>query len=478
MPRMLRGPRWLVALALGGLIVLPTRSLGAERDPSGAWQGSLQGMLRISMRFERTIGGTWMGIMDSPDQGAMGMALDSVTFERDSLRCELRRVGGVYLARLGTRGDTLFGMWRQSGVSVPLDMVRGVAPMGTRRPQEMAPPYPYDTLEVSFDNVRDKGVRLAGTLSYPRGKGPFPVVLLITGSGLEDRDETVFGHRPFKVLADHLTRAGIAVLRVDDRGVGRSRGSNAGATTEMYASDALAGVEFLKRRPEVDKKRIGLVGHSEGGLIAPMVATRSKDVAFIVLLAGPGVRGDSLLLLQSAALRRALGVSEENLAREAEANRRVHAAMAAADSAALVRAVRALVDVQLASSPSAQRGSEADVQSLVDSAVRTCWDPWTRWLAAHDPAPVLQRVRVPVLAVNGSRDLQVTPRENLAAIERALQAGGNADHTVRELPGLNHLFQRCTSCTIAEYGQLEETFAPSALTVVSNWIRARMLPAK
>lgn len=471
------GSRWLQRAIVGGfallLAVAPVRASETVRDVSGFWQGTLQGLMPLSMRFERTRLGAWMGSLDSPTQGAMGLALDSVVFQGDSLRCVLKRVEGVYTARLSASGDSLVGTWRQSGMSVSLNLARGKAPIGPRRPQEMAPPYPYDTLEVAFDNPRAKGVRLAGTLSYPRGKGPFPAVLLITGSGLEDRDETVFGHRPFKVLADHLTRAGLAVLRVDDRGVGRSRGSNAGATSDVYSYDALAGVEFLRKRPEVDRKRIGLVGHSEGGLIAPLVATRSKDVAFLVLLAGPGVRGDSLLALQSASIRRGLGVSEENLAREAELNRRVHAAMVAGDSAGLVRAVRALVEAQLDGVPGAQRGTDSDIQSLVDGAVRTCWDPWMRWFAAHDPVPVLKRVRVPVLALNGSRDVQVTSRENLGGIEQALTAGGNADFSVRELPGLNHLFQHCTSCTVAEYGQLEETFSPSALEAIADWLRTR-----
>src|SRR5262245_10147426 len=248
--RAMPGSRWLQRALVGGsallLALAPVRAAETVRDVSGYWQGTLQGMLPISMRFERTRVGLWMGSLDSPTQGAMGMALDSVVFQGDSLRCMLKRVDGVYAARLSASGDSLIGTWRQSGMSVALNMARGNAPTGPRRPQEMAPPYPYDTLEVAFDNPRAKGVQLAGTLSYPRGRGPFPAVLLITGSGLEDRDETVFGHRPFKVLADHLTRAGIAVLRVDDRGVGRSRGSNAGATSDVYSYDALAGVEFLR----------------------------------------------------------------------------------------------------------------------------------------------------------------------------------------------------------------------------------------
>ena len=306
----------------------------------------------------------------------------------------------------------------------------------------------------------------------------------------------MFGHRPFRVIADHLTRQGIAVLRVDDRGVGGSTGSSRGATSVDFASDALAGVEFLRTRAEIDKRRIGLIGHSEGGLIAPLVATNWKDtalemdptgqkvqaatadVAFLVLLAGPGVRGDSLMVLQSVAARRALGVAEADLAREAVVSRRVFAALAKADSATVARELRALVELQISALPETERPDATQLEPLTKSALGTLWSPWMRWFAAYDPDPVLRRVRVPVLALNGEKDFQVTPRENLAGIERSLKAGGNRDVVARELPGLNHLFQLCRTCTLAEYSQLEETFAPPALTIISDWIRARTGLAK
>ena len=492
---MLRSPVLALALLFGSVTAIAAPSppvAPPARDVAGHWRGSIDGMLRIVMHFERGADGALRGTMDSPDQGAFGLALDTVVFVRDSLRCELRRIRGGFDAQLTPAGDTLRGHWRQAGASVPLTLARGAAVAAApARPQEKYPPYPYDTLAVSFPNTRAASVTLAGTLTLPRGKGPFPCALLITGSGPEDRDETVFGHRPFRVLADHLTRQGIAVLRMDDRGVGGSTGGSRGATSVDFASDALAGVEFLRTRAEIDKRRIGLIGHSEGGMIAPLVATNwknttldvdpaagmvqvaSADVAFIVMLAGPGVRGDSLMVLQTIAGRRALGVTEASLAREAEVARRAFAALAAADSAATAREMHALVELQVLSLPESARPDSANRAALAHSAFGTLWDPWMRWFAAYDPVPVLKRVRVPVLALNGAKDFQVTPRENLAGIEMALKAGGNRDYTVRELPGLNHLFQTCTSCTLAEYSQLEETFAPSALTIVSDWIRAK-----
>jgi len=470
MPGMLT---WNACVALSLILLVGEGSrAAAARDPAGSWRASLLGAIRVGLRIERSADGTLRATLDSPDQGAMGMKLDSLVCTEDSVRFELRVSRATYAARLSSGGDSLTGIWRQGGMAVPLAFTRGEPP-ALRRPQEPLPPFPYDTLTVAFDNPRAKGVRLAGTLTLPRGGGPFPAALLISGSGQQDRDETVFGHRPFKVLADHLTRQGVAVLRLDDRGVGGSTGPFLAATSEDYASDALSGVEFLAQRPEIAKRGIGLIGHSEGGVIAPDVATRSRDVAFIVLLSGPGVRGDSLMLLQLAATRRSLGITRAHVERELPAARRVWAAQLAGDSVACAVAMRELVETQLAALPETQRNAGGTLEQLTAGGLAQVWSPWMRHFAAHDPAPALRRVRCPVLALNGERDVQVTPKENLAGIEAALRAGGNRDVTVRELPGLNHLFQTCQGGSQAEYSLLEETFAPAALEIVSEWIRKR-----
>jgi hypothetical protein len=293
---------WLALLACG----TPARSAEPGRDPVGHWQGSIQGMVRIVVHVERRADGTLAGTMDSPDQGALGLRLDSLAFTGDSLHFRLRMVGGEYAARMNAAGDTLQGAWSQLGMSMPLALARTSAPPEPKRTQRIVPPYAYDTVAVSIANPAAAGVTLAGTLTLPRGKGPHPAAILITGSGGQDRDETVFGHRPFRVLADHLTKRGIAVLRLDDRGVGGSTGKQADATSEDFATDVAAGVEWLAKCPDIARKRIGLIGHSEGGLIAPIVANQRSDVAFMVLLAGPGLRGDSLMILQNMAVRRAL----------------------------------------------------------------------------------------------------------------------------------------------------------------------------
>jgi len=455
----------------------PADSPGA-RGVEGNWQGTIQGMIRIVFHFQRDSLDALTGTMDSPDQGAFGLAIDTISFAGDSLRFEMQRIRGAYAGRLEATGDSISGYWTQGGFTLPLHLARQAKPIELRRPQEPKKPYPYAEDTVRIEN-RAAGVSLAGTLTKPSAGGPFPAVLLITGSGPEDRDETVFGHRPFLVLADHLTRQGIAVLRVDDRGVGGSSGSQRTATSEDFASDVLAGVAFLKARRDIDPKRIGLIGHSEGGLIAPMAAVRARDVAFIVLLAGPGLRGDSLLLLQNAALLRASGVGDEAIARQLTAMRRVLARVVeGADSAAVFRAAREMVEAQLASVPAEQRRAFGSSDSLAIGATRQYLFPWMRFFIGFDPRPTLERVKCPVLALNGAKDLQVTPAENLAAIEQALKRGRNPDFTVRELPGLNHLFQAAATGAVSEYAQIEETIAPAALEEMSAWILARTSPRR
>ena len=446
----------------------------ASHTPEGTWQGTLQGALRLVLHVERGASGGLTAKLDSPDQGAMGLAIDTLWVAGDSLHFEMRRLRASYAASMSADDSTLAGLWSQGGLALSLTLKRNDRAIVTRRPQDPVPPYPYDTLEVAYPNAR-AGVKLAGTLTIPRAAGPHPCALLITGSGPENRDEEIFNHRPFRVLADHLTRKGIAVLRVDDRGVGGSTGSTAGATSEDFAGDVLAGIEFLKGRKEIDAKKIGLIGHSEGGLIAPLVATRSNDVAFIVLMAGPGVRGDSLLILQAAAVRRLQGIGEDAIAREATAMRHAHAMVRKGDSLGIARASRELVEVQVSMTPEAQRANLGSIDNLAAQADRQFSLPWMRFFVSYDPAPTLMKVRCPVLALNGSKDFQVPPKENLAALSAALAAGGNRDATVKELPGLNHLFQTANTGALSEYAVIDETIAPAALDEMSGWIAARTL---
>jgi hypothetical protein len=299
-------------------------------------------------------------------------------------------------------------------------------------------------------------VRLAGTLTLPEGKGPFAAVVLIAGSGANGRDEKVFGHAPFLVLADHLTRHGVAVLRFDKRGVGQSTGDFAAATTADFAADAEAGAAYLRSRPEIDRRRIGLIGHSEGGVIAPMVAERDPAIAFLVLMAGPGVRGDRIIMAQTRAIAAASGAPPAALeAGEARQRRFLDVLMAAKDQAAAETAVRGMLEGRMP-------------DAAVEAQVKVAASPWYRSYIAYDPAPALRRLRIPVLALIGSKDLQVPPDQNLPALRAALAGDPRAE--VAELPGLNHLFQPATTGSPAEYGQIEQTLSLIALDRISSWI--------
>ena len=333
-----------------------------------------------------------------------------------------------------------------------------------KRPQNPVRPYPYNDESVYFYN-ESAGIRFAGTLTYPESEGPFPAAVLITGSGPQDRDETVVGHRPFFVLADYLTRQGIAVLRYDDRGVGGSSGIYDGTdTTEDFAGDALAAAEYLKNRQEIDSEKIGLIGHSEGGTIAPMVAAHSSDIAFIVSMAGQGITGVELTLIQAESIDRAEGASEEYI--------RI--------KLLLFEGTIEIVREEPNNNAAAERIAELvqDTLSHEDTSIQKAWIealmgfliPWERYGLLYDPRMALMNVHCPVLAINGEKDVQVSSRENLAAIEEALKAGGNDQYTIIEFPGLNHLFQHAETGAMSEYGLIEETIAPIVLETTANWI--------
>jgi fermentation-respiration switch protein FrsA (DUF1100 family) len=458
--------------ALLGLLLLCGAPVRAGRTPEGLWEGTLQGTLRIVVHIRSAEHG-FAATMDSPDQSAMGLPIDTLAFARDTLRFEMRAIRGDFVGAMNAAGNELAGRWHQGTVTLPLTLKKTEHETQLVPPQEPKPPFPYAVDTVRVIN-HEGGVSLAGSLTEPRSGGPFAAVTLVTGSGPEDRDEMVFGHRPFLVLADHLTRAGIAVLRLDDRGVGGSTGNFAAATSQDFASDARAAVEFLKGRKEIAADRIGLIGHSEGGLVAPMVAVNSKDVAFIVLLAGPGLRGDSLLCLQVERIVRAAGADEATVHAETRLNRSLIAAfLQGGDSAAVSARVHQLIRDRLAQLPAPARTSFGDPDSLAESQLARLRSPWMRFFLTYDPAPTLRRVRCPVLALNGEKDVQVPARENPKAIGDALRAGGNRDFRTKALPGLNHMFQTAQTGAVSEYMRIEETMAPVALDEIAQWISSR-----
>jgi fermentation-respiration switch protein FrsA (DUF1100 family) len=367
------------------------------------------------------------------------------------------------------------GAFAPAGASQSLPQTPGAA--SPARPQEPRAPLPYRSEEVAYQNAA--GVRLAGTLTLPEGGGPFPAVVLISGSGPQDRDSELFGHRPFLVLADFLTRRGIAALRSDDRGVGESGGVFAEATTADFADDARAAVQYLRARPDIRRDAVGVVGMSEGGLVAPIVAGTPGTVDFAVLLGAPGVRGDQVLFQQAALIARAMGAPEPQI----DYNRRVQAELfeaivAEEDAAARAGRMEAVLRAQFAAVPDAERAARGLTRAAEDewirSQLRTMGGPWFRFFLMYDPLPALREVRVPVLAVTGGRDLQVPPDPNLARVEAALREGGNADVTAVVLPGLNHLLQNARTGVPAEYAEIPETMSPEAMERIAGWILERV----
>ena len=429
----------------------------APSDIDGAWSGTLDtGSVKLRLVFHvmNTANGL-KATLDSVDQGANGIPVGTVTRKEASIRFDAPAINGVYDAKIA--GDRMEGTWSQNGYSFPLVLQRiknASELQPPRRPQVPKPPFPYAARDVQYENKLGS-VTLAGTLTIPKGSGPFPAVLLIAGSGAHDRDEALMGHKPFLVLADHLSRHGIVVLRSDKRGVGESDGVYATATTNDFAFDAAAGVAFLQTVPQVNRHRIGLVGHSEGGIIAPIVAAQNPDVAFIVLLAGSGVPGDRIIVDQVRLIAEADGATPEQAAAAAARQQAILELVKKGDNAQL----RAMLREKLP-------------EAAVGSSIATLTSPWYRNFIVYDPATALRKVKCPVLAIAGSKDLQVPPHENLAAIRAALEAGGNRHVETVELPGLNHLFQHARSGSPSEYASIEETMAPEAMEKIAGWINA------
>ncbi len=464
-----------VLCSVGGraAIAAPPAEGAAAQAAEERWRGAIdlsavgQGELEFFVTFSRA-GAEVTATLSIPAQGVHGAPLQAVHYDEQRIAFTLAtQPPAVFEAR--RTGDRAEGTLTQ-GAQLPIRMRRLAEeePGGDRRPQTPRPPFPYRQLPF---RVQRPGFALAGTLTLPQGAGPHPAVLLLTGSGPQDRDETIFGHRPFLVLADALTRAGIAVLRLDDRGVGSSGGAFAEATSEEFVEDALAAVDALAGVDEIDGDRIGLIGHSEGGLVAAFAAARSARIAALVLLAAPGVPGRSLMPQQLAAIERAAGLDEQTVAAHVRAQEALFDLVLAGAAEEEIRsAAERLVDLQLQATGGAD---PARREEAVQQALRQVGSPWFRRFLVLDPAEALRRVRCPVLALGGTLDLQVPAAANLDAIAAALAAAGNEAVTTRRLEGLNHLFQHANTGLVDEYGEIEETIAPEVLTLIADWLRER-----
>lgn len=445
----------------------------SEISIEGIWEGKLKvpgTELRIIFKISKNPDGTLTATLDSPDQRVTGIPVEKVMVKDNTLYLEINSVGGIFEGKISSDFLTIEGQWKQSGQTLPLTVKRVDKAVEMLRPQEPKKPYPYIEEEVVYEN-KEAEITLKGTLTLPPGKSSPPVVLLITGSGPQDRNEAIAGHRPFLILADYLTRQGIAVLRVDDRGVGESTGDFSQATSEDFASDVLAGIEYLKTRKEINPKQISLIGHSEGGLIAPMVAVKSPDVAFIILMAGTGLTGEEILYLQGALISRAMGVSEEDIAKNRQFNEKIFSLIKEEkDEKTIEEKLRQMFMTDWAELNEEEKSRIGDPEVFLKAQLQSLLSPWLKFFLIYDPKPTLNKVKCPVLAINGEKDLQVPPKENLSAIEEALKSGGNQDYTIKEIPNLNHLFQTAQIGLPSEYGKIEETISPIALKIITDWI--------
>ena len=430
-------------------------------DIDGAWLGTLEVGAGIKLRVVFHVVNTDSGLvttMDSPDQGMNGLPTTKTTRDGTKLKIDVQKLSGAFEGTIDLDTNSIVGTWTQ-GAEMPLVLhrLKNQSELELRRPQNPTKPYPYHDEDVSYEN-KLQNVTLAATITIPPGKGPFPAVVLITGSGPQDRDESLLGHKPFLVLSDYLTRHGIAVLRADDRGTAKSTGDFATGTTADFATDTEAGIAYLKTRPEINPRKIGLIGHSEGGIIAPMIAARNPDVAFIVMMAGSGVPGDEILVAQVQAIAESSGKTHEEAVKTAAKQREILALVKSEKDPAVLE--KALKDKLAGEGLEAQAGIE----------IKALTSPWFRYFMAYDPATALRKVTCPVLAINGEKDMQVPPKQNLPAIRKALEQAGNKHFEVDELPGLNHLFQTAKTGSPAEYASIEETISPVALDKISTWI--------
>jgi len=425
--------------------------------------------------------------LDSLTEGLMNLTTD-FSWDEQRFAFDLPATAASFEGEFNDARDQIVGKWQQAGNQYDLTFDKReleeteVSPR-LNRPQTPQPPFPYEVNEVNFRNP-SADVTLAATLTIPAsgnatdddagGKTPrrWPAVVLISGSGPQDRDETIMGHKPFAVIADHLTRQGIAVLRYDERGVGQSTGKFSGATTIDFAADALAAVEFLKSQSTIDPNHIGLIGHSEGGLIAPYLAAQHDQIDFIVMLAGPGVNGKQILIDQIPAGAQLAGASDSTVqALKVLVAKYVDLILAGqADDA---EATQALFD-QL--TQVTEQGNQVDqlLGASIPATLNALDTPWSHYFLEHEPAKFLSQVRCPVLALNGSKDVQVSPQLNLPAIRKALEQANNPDVTIRELDNLNHLFQNADTGAGSEYLSIEETIAPAALQLIADWILERV----
>ncbi|WP_291119996.1 alpha/beta hydrolase family protein [Flavobacterium sp. UBA6135] len=442
------------------------------QDIVGDWKGTLKVMgtdLELQFNFAKN-NENYVGNLSVPQQKAMGIQLTAVKFENNTLDIFIEDATITYSAKLNANNE-LVGKFSQRGQEFDLTLVKGFTEIiKPNRPQEPKAPFDYTIEEVIFENKKDNAT-LSGTLTYPKNKKSFPTVILISGSGPQDRNSEIFHHKPFWVIADYLTKNGIAVLRYDDRGVGKSTGDRKLATSNDFATDVEAAISFLKTKKQIDPKKIGLIGHSEGGMIAQIVASKDKSIAFIVLLASPGIPGNELLKEQAHRIGKAAGMTEEELVKAGKTNETIYNLVKSdLNQSDLVAQLNAVMSENLKENMLFQMQSPEEKEKTLTQQTQGITVPWFRYFMRFNPSDYIEKIKCPILALNGDKDLQVIAESNLTAIAEAVKKAGHKNSTIKEYPNLNHLFQESETGKIEEYETLEQTFSPEVLKDIKNWI--------
>jgi uncharacterized protein len=457
---------------------------------TGTWEGSLnvQGnQIPIVFHISKDSANKLIASFDSPSQHAFNLPCSEVILKDDSVNLIMPIIKGKYTGLLSKDNKQVDGFWFQGPGSLPLSITKTsetAVVKEHKRPQTPKPPFPYNSDDVVYMNA-DKSLQYGATLTYPKTDSinlsanakTYPAVLLITGSGQQDRDENLFDHKPFAIIADYLTRNGFAVLRVDDQGIGKSTGNFGQATTADFAKDVEASLDFLEKQSMVNKEKIGLIGHSEGGMIAPMVADERKEIEFIVLLAGPGIPIIDLMQQQMEAV----SLSEGSSPAEAKAGGQLmhivwEEAVKNEDSATTVKNIRMKIDtwsktLDTGTLAKIKKNNTSAINSQIAQAMSLLNGKWYKYFISFNPQPYLQKLNCKVLALNGSKDVQVVAEPNLNGIRSSLKKSKSPEYEVIEIPGLNHLFQTCIKCSPSEYNDLEESFSPKALDIMGNWLQ-------
>ena len=447
------------------LITLVT--IGAKAQSVNNWKGILNmGNTKMDLYFKiLDTNGKYTSTLSVPIQNLKDFPMDSTIYEHGNLRIVNNQLGMNYSGIFQKESNEFKGKFSQGGMSFDMNLTQVNGVEQRKFPQEPKAPYPYNEEDVEFVNSVE-GNKLSGTLTYPKGEGKFPAVILISGSGSQDRNETILGHKPFLVIADYLTRNGIIVLRYDDRGVGGSEVPKniASTTTENIAMDAQAALDFLKNRKDVSQ--VGVIGHSEGGTIAFILASKENTPDFIISMAGTGLKGSEILLKQQKDIYTIMGLSSDMINSNYEMNNKIYQMIDSTDK--IDDNFRTeIINILSKSSLIPSNTPEKDLQNMANQVL----SPWMRFFIKHNPMGNIEKITIPVLAINGTKDVQVSAKENLSAIEEGLKKAGNKNYQIVSMDGLNHLFQPCQTGLIQEYGTIETTIDPSVLLTIKDWIK-------